>query len=437
MRDATSKAAIGLVSACLLLTAGAGTARAATELPWQVGPGRAELTPPLDVGILMSSGRGEWAPFEGVRLPIFARAVVIQQGPRRAAIVSLDLLGLAGEAVGGRPAFKQRGAAAAGGAIKPEELVLTSTHTHSGPESIALTGLQDTEPFKKWVDLLAQRIGAAVAAAAGTLRPCTLKTAVGTLPGLCVNRRILTEAGRIVSVRRVLPNDKVVGPEGPIDEEVRVAAMVDAAGRPAVVLVNATAHPVYEMCIKQVSPDYPGEMVREIQKHHPDTEVLFLQGAAGNINPPIVSSGATEAEKHGRLLAREVERLLGQLRPVAGNEMSLAWCEAKLPGRTVAGEPLDEPIAVPIGALRLGAAAWVFLPGEPFVEIALAIRKGSPFGFTAVAGYGDDYLGYIPTDRAFGHGGYETRPGRWSRFRPGSEEIVCREAGALLRSLAR
>jgi len=69
------------------------------------------------------------------------------------------------------------------------------------------------------------------------------------------------------------------------------------------------------------------------------------------------------------------------------------------------------------------------------VEIALAIRKASPFDFTAVVGYAESYIGYIPTDRAFAGGGYETQPGRWSRVAPGSEPIVCRQAIGLLKSL--
>jgi hypothetical protein len=77
----------------------------------------------------------------------------------------------------------------------------------------------------------------------------------------------------------------------------------------------------------------------------------------------------------------------------------------------------------------------VFLPGEPFVEIALAIREASPCQFTAVAGYAESYIGYIPTDRAFKSGGYETGPGAWSRVAAGSEAIVRREAVELLKSL--
>ncbi len=65
----------------------------------------------------------------------------------------------------------------------------------------------------------------------------------------------------------------------------------------------------------------------------------------------------------------------------------------------------------------------------------MAIRETSPWPFTAVVGYSEDYLGYIPTDRAFENGGYETRPGRWSRLGPGSEAIVRDAAIGLLGSL--
>lgn len=53
------------------------TLPAAPGETWRVGTAKVEITPPLEVGILMSSGRQAWAPFEGVRTP--ARR---QAGPR-------------------------------------------------------------------------------------------------------------------------------------------------------------------------------------------------------------------------------------------------------------------------------------------------------------------------------------------------------------------
>jgi len=425
------------------LVAGAGVAaprsaacadEAAASAPWRVGIGRREITPPRDVGILMSSGRGEWAPFEGVRLPLWARTVVIDNSHARVGLVALDLLGLAGEAVGGMEDFNRRVSAHAAHALPPEHIVLASTHTHSGPESLALSDLHRSAAFQGWARLLAERSGEALRDAAASLRPCRLMVGSIPGPGLSVNRRIKTARG-IVPHRAVRPGDVVHGPEGPTDEDIRVAAWVEPSGRPAAILVNATAHPVYEMCIKQVSPDYPGEMARLLDERHPGAMALFLQGAAGNINSPQVSTGAADAARHGRQLADLVDRALAGLRPVQGSDLAIRWRSIQLPARTLKGEPQAEPLPATVGALRLGSAAMVFLPGEPFVEIALAIRKASPFDFTAVVGYAESYIGYIPTDRAFAGGGYETQPGRWSRVAPGSEPIVCRQAIGLLKSL--
>jgi len=420
--------------AASLLAGPAWSGGAENALPLLVGTGVAEITPPLEVGILMSSSRQLWEPFEGVRLPLQARAVVVEKAKRRIALVSLDLLGIAGDAVGGMDEFKDQVAAAADHAVAVDDLVLASTHTHCGPESIALTDLQHAEGFKAWVQHLARRIGSAVRSAAGCMRPCKLMVGSRPAPDLSVNRRIKTTRG-IASAHSQLPPDVIIGPEGPIDDRVRVAAFMDRASRPVAILVNFTAHPVLEMCIKHVSPDYPGEMVLELQRRHPDAEVLFLQGACGNINPPTMGRSPANAERYARRLAKLVDEALGDLSPVEGGEFALRWNTIELPLRSITGEIEAKPLRTRIGAARIGNAAAVFLPGEPFVEIALAIRKASPWEATMVVGYAEDYIGYIPTDRAFENGGYEVRRGRWSRVARGSETIVCQAAIGLLRTL--
>ena len=138
----------------LRLLYGLGTTGAFTSLchaespdetyPWQVGAATAEIPTPLNVGLLMSSGRELWEPFESVRLPICARTVVIEQNEQRIAIVSLDLLGLSGEAVGGMSCFKRRVSQAAGSLVSSNAMILCCTHTHTSPESAALTDLYQT-----------------------------------------------------------------------------------------------------------------------------------------------------------------------------------------------------------------------------------------------------------------------------------------------------
>ncbi len=401
---------------------------------WRAGTAMEEITPPLDVGILMSSGRRLWAPFVGVRMPLCAQALVIDNGHARVGLVALDLLGLAGEAVGGWQAFKQRLVAHAAERLSHDSIVLACSHTHSGPESLALTDLYKTKAFQAWVDVLCDHCSAALGRASRALVPVRLVGSTAPAQGWGVNRRIKTERG-IVYPGRVRPDDKVIGPEGPTDEQVRVLAMLDAVGKPAAIIVNATAHAICEMCIKQVSPDYPGEMSKLLEASHPGSRALFLQGAAGNISSSEVSTGAEGSRRQGRRLAEAVEQALLQAQPIGGKSLRLQWAAVDLPARSPTGQPLPQPLKTCVGALRLGNAALVFLPGEPFLEIALGIRQASPFGLTMVAGYCEDYIGYIPTDRAFRNGGYEIGPGRWSRVGAGSEGLMRQAAITLLQGI--
>jgi len=422
----------------------------ATEqtLPFLVGASAVEITPPPEVGILMSSVERRWAPFEGVRLPLYARAVLMESvartdGAAWVVLVSLDLLGLSGRVVGGVKRFKSRVATATNLGLKAADLILVSTHTHSAPETLALTDLYRTAAFREWVDLLADRITRAIGRAGELIRPCRPVVGVGSAKALGIYRRIKTTQGIVLS-HPSPPPEVILSREGPVDDSVHVAAFLDAADQPAAILVNAACHPVHEMCIPQVSPDYPGEMCRELERRYPHATALFLNGAAGNINPPTVSGGPANAEWHGKRLADAVDEVLKRQSNAAMAYRSdesirhhsitplLRRRLVRLPARTLHGLPAQKPLTAEIAALRIGDAAFVFLPGEPFVETGLAIREASPFDFTAVVGYAEDWIGYIPTDAAFDEGGYEVGPGAWSRAGRGSEEIVRREALRLL-----
>ena len=106
-----------------------------------------DITPPLEIGLLTSSVKGTYAPFESVRTPLKARVLVLRSGTERVAIVSLDLLSLTDTSVGGWESFKQGMA----GTLPAEKIVLCCTHTHSAPESGGLTGLYQTDAFKSWI----------------------------------------------------------------------------------------------------------------------------------------------------------------------------------------------------------------------------------------------------------------------------------------------
>ena len=104
---------------------------------FSAGAAKIDITPPLNVGILMSSIEGKWSPFKAIRKPLYARVVVLTAGTQQVAIVSLDLLGLTDTSVGGWERFKR----SLGEIIPKDNIIIHSTHTHSAPETLALTAL--------------------------------------------------------------------------------------------------------------------------------------------------------------------------------------------------------------------------------------------------------------------------------------------------------
>jgi neutral ceramidase len=394
------------------------------------------ITPPLEVGLLMSAVEGRWEPFEGVRLPLLANVLVLEQQGRRMALVSLDLLGLAGRAVGSQERFRRRIVIAAGRCIDNADLVIAATHTHSAPETLTATDLYKTPAFRRWVDDLATRIGQAIREAIPTLAPAVIRTASVKAPGLGIHRRIKTIRGIELS-HPPIPRKDILCDCGPVDDQVHVLAVARVSDKRTIaVLVNATCHPVHEMCIRNISPDYPGEMARTLRRKHPGTVVLFFNGAAGDINPPTVSGGPRRAAAHGRKLAQAVEEALKRARPVRPEPLALRRSRVALTGRsTVNGQPVSRAVVAPLAGLRFGQTAWLFLPGEPFVEIGLQIKRASPFKETAVIGYAEDMIGYLPTERAFDEGGYELGPGPRARVWRGTEQRLVHGATELLQQL--
>jgi hypothetical protein len=89
-------------------------------------------------------------------------------------------------------------------------------------------------------------------------------------------------------------------------------------------------------------------------------------------------------------------------------------------------------VAAELHGIRIGPAALVGFPGEPFAEIGARVKAASPFLHTFFSGYTNDYLGYLPTTDAYPDRGYEVDT---SPFRPGSDERLVEASLALLADL--
>jgi len=87
------------------------------------------------------------------------------------------------------------------------------------------------------------------------------------------------------------------------------------------------------------------------------------------------------------------------------------------------------PVKVRVQVMRLGDMAIVSMPGEPFAEIGVAVKKASPFAITMFCGYSSGEGGdYMPTAPEFVQGGYEVQR---TPYGEGAAEKLIRETIAL------
>lgn len=91
------------------------------------------------------------------------------------------------------------------------------------------------------------------------------------------------------------------------------------------------------------------------------------------------------------------------------------------------------PVKVRVQVMRLGDMAIVSMPGEPFAEIGVAVKKASPFAITMFCGYSSGEGGdYMPTEPEFALGGYEVQR---TPYGLGAAQKLIRETIALYKDL--
>ena len=92
---------------------------------------------------------------------------------------------------------------------------------------------------------------------------------------------------------------------------------------------------------------------------------------------------------------------------------------------------------VEIQAIAIGDdLAFVGYPAEYFTEFGLETKARSPFKHTIVAELANGWAGYVPTEAAFAHGGYECRLAYQSRLVPQAGDLMCRTGIGLLKMLS-
>lgn len=380
--------------------------------------GKVDITP--EPGLRLWGYGNRATPATGTAEPLMARALVLESGDLRAAIITLDLGRTPDDPL--LEQLRERTTATCG----VDKLFVTASHTHQAPTLESYDG-EPNEYAQQVVDQLVQL----VARCAEQLQPVRMKVGT-TTADFAHNRRRYLPDGRVAMQWRNAGREAT----REVDREVTVVRVDRMDGSPLGVLYHYACHPVVLGPDNlQYSPDFVGAACGYIDEKL-STVSLFLQGACGDINPyldktPVSEGGLEETRKMGQELGELVVEAAREAESVPGGTAPLRWEQQTIPlqvrwdmqrpevrrmfsqaygarfDRYLAPQLVDGEIDATLTTLILGdEVALVGMPGEVFVQFQLDLKQQSPIAKTLLVGYTNGYHAYFPTIRDAALGGY-------------------------------
>lgn len=415
----------------------------------RAGYGETIITPALGTDL---TGFGFYLDRKAERVldDLKVRALYLDDGKEHLLIISCDLLGMS---VSRTDRIRSR----VGSSLKlpSRNILLACTHTHSGPATEAMPGLGRVN--RDYLRRLTQAIMKAAEAAAASGRESEFEFALEAVEPIGFNRR-----------RRSFAE---------IDPWLKAA--VFRRKDHLLFLLNYACHAVTLGPTREISADWPGALVREIESG--GDRALFLQGFCGDIDPVTylnrrLGASAADLELCGKILAARAQKAAALA--TFGQKTYLTALEKRIrlpllvPSRgdlkkeeAVAMEsnrafPRVKRIihdwrkraersysasrkfpwldGIPLQAISIGGMKILGVPGEVFCSYGLRLSRGRPSLMTC--GFANGDIGYLPTRQAYGTPGdyacyfapkfYGLFP-----FSPALESIVLRESRDILAKL--
>lgn len=361
---------------------------------FKVGAAKRIITP--DPLIAISGGVGTPKPATEKKGELSIRAMVLEKGNERIAIVNIDNLGWPA-ALGNksRKLIKD---------IPAENILIGATHTHSAPDAYAFPDENGNHGADlDYLDRCTVQIAEAVNEAFQNLVPAQLKIAVGEAKGKIAYNYYAPElydprCGVI----------QAIGIEGKNKDKVLAT------------LANYAIHPeVLGNDQGILSPDLIGPFYDRIEKKTGGMAV-FMNGAQGGmvtadnrLDSAKEARSWEECQRIGNLLADEALRIVSEA-PVQQNPM--IYCAHRTVNFPIASEVLKyilqnsalsmstgdaDSISTTLNLLNIGTAQVLTIPGEALPNIGYYLKRNMPTKHPFLFGLTNDAFGYILTKEDF------------------------------------
>ncbi|MBI4026323.1 MAG: hypothetical protein HY360_15165 [Verrucomicrobia bacterium] len=402
-----------------------------------------------------------------------AKALALSSGSRRALMVALDLVFIPAEhCVELRQAISQHTA------LRPEEIIISATHSHSTPFLEPLAG---EHPL---FDFIKSRSLEAALTAWDARRPARFGQGITYIAGASFNTQVRLPNGGVKFTRDFREG---LAAGRPIDPRLNVIRIDDQNGKPIAGWIRFAAHPACVIFNAPLSGEYPGYMTERVSETvATGAPVLFGLGACGDVNCIPMFGMEKDSKDLGLNLAnaaaqvfkgiqtagprrfvtgsRTIELPLDPPPPVELLEREIAEVEAfiaaldkdpslewvlgfnckkdwSVEDKKGSVRPLAEwaqRMREAIQAGRKFPATWpsevnvwviddlglVFYSGEPFTEFGLTLAARSPLRETLLMAMSNGSDGYIGLDESRRHGGYEMYTAqRYAKLAPGARPL--------------
>lgn len=360
----------------------------------KVGAAKRVVTP--DPLLPVSGGVGTPSPVTEKRGDLFARAMVLEKGDTRVAIACVDFLGWPQTLCDKTRALVPR--------IPAENILIGSTHNHSGPDPYAFPDLQGGHGADlEYLDRVTEQLADAINEALDNLQPAHLKINVKEIEGKIAYNYY---APQLYDPRcGVIQAVKAEGPD---------------AGQPIVTMVNYAIHPeVLGPGVGLLSPDLCGPLYDRIEEKTGGM-ALFMNGALGGMitadnRRPDGGSDRTweECVRIGELLADRALEVIAKAEP---QKDPVLYCAArtirfpldsKLMRYILEKSPMGydigggDEIPTQLNLLNIGTAQVLTIPGEALPNIGYYLKRNMNAKHQFLFGLTNDAFGYILTKEDF------------------------------------
>lgn len=474
---------------CLMMALGLSVGSPIQAGEWKVAMGEVVVTPQL--GYPMAGYYHERLA-TGTKDPLKARCLYLSEGSSEVALIGCDLTGVSWDLVN---LVREKSSRLSGIPADRILLFATHSHTapdyNRELHSLGLSGTDPGRARTPWIGGFIDKVAALVAQTKEKRMEASLHVGEANQgEPVSFNRRFVMKDGSVKTWQN-FSNKEVLRSAGPIDPQFQILGVKSMESGKFLGAFTSFALHLDTVGGLEWSADYPRfleQSVREIMGQ--EATHVFGLGCCGDINhvnpfgkpvnkTPVIGESLGKTLKSawdqakptapGRLVAltqvtplpiksvdpesvtRAASMLQGiqkgvkvdfldqvdayrtvMLDHVQRNTSTVDASQLLGWGLTHRWKGVGESLPVEVKVVACGPdLAFVFLPGEVFVDLGLQIKRGSPFTQTFVIELSNGVeTAYIPTRGAYAQGGYEVIN---SMVKPGSGEILVETSLSLLR----